>query len=407
MRGDPDYRVRRHKAALGGKVAGKPLRIGLLWHSANSGNLGVGALTLAHLQLVREVAQGMGFTPRFTIVGMRDSGPSYVHDPDVDVYSLDTRRLFSPGGYARLLKDLDCVLDIGAGDSFAEIYGWKRFTFMWLSKMLTVRRGVPLLLAPQTIGPFTRQPYVRLARMAMDRARVVVARDKPSLDAIRALAPNTRAMLATDVAFALPFRPASPDQGRRKIGINVSGLLFADSEAGRDQFRLGFDYARLTRALLTALSRRDDLEIHLVTHTTEKENPADDDGRACDRMAIEFPNAVRVRDFTDPSDAKSYLSGLDMLVAARMHACIGAASAGVPVVPIAYSRKFAGVFGSLGYEWLVPAAGMDTDQALAFILDCIDRRSELKQDLDQAMARVSELLDLYRGELRKLFETVA
>ena len=35
---------------------------------------------------------------------------------------------------------------------------------------------------------------------------------------------------------------------------------------------------------------------------------------------------------------------------ARMHACIAAFSSGVPVVPMAYSRKFEGLFGSLGYD---------------------------------------------------------
>ena len=381
----------------------------MLWHSANSGNLGVAALTVAHLQLVREVALELGFEPRFTIIGMRESGPRYIEDPDVTSYIMDARSLLSPGGYARFVKGLDCVLDIGAGDSFADIYGKKRFMFIWLSKMLAVWRGIPLLLAPQTIGPFSREPYIRLARAAMERAHAVVARDQPSLEVIRKLAPKTKAVLATDVAFALPFRQAerAHGNGRIKIGVNVSGLLFADAEAGRNRFNLGFDYADLTRRLLAALSARDDVEIHLIVHTTHKRNTADDDGRACDQMAREFPSAARVPDFATPSEAKSYLSGLDLLVAARMHACIGAASAGVPVVPIAYSRKFAGLFGSLGYQSLVPAQGMDSEQALTFILDCVERRPALKKELDAAMAKVSELLDRYRQELRNLFAAVA
>jgi polysaccharide pyruvyl transferase WcaK-like protein len=100
------------------------------------------------------------------------------------------------------------------------------------------------------------------------------------------------------------------------------------------------------------------------------------------------------------------MSGLDFVVAGRMHACIGALSAGVPMVPIAYSRKFAGLFGSLGYSWLVPVTGMNADQAAAYVLDCISRREELADDAAKSMARVSSLLDAYRAELRSLFEAV-
>jgi polysaccharide pyruvyl transferase WcaK-like protein len=112
-----------------------------------------------------------------------------------------------------------------------------------------------------------------------------------------------------------------------------------------------------------------------------------------------FPTTIRVANFNGPSEAKSYISGLDFLVAGRMHACIAAFSAGVPVVPVAYSRKFSGLFGMLDYRWMVPVTGLDTDDALAYLNSCLDRRSDLASDVATGMTKVRALLDVYRLEL--------
>lgn len=387
-------------------MAAAPIRIGLLWHSPNSGNLGVAALTLANMAIARQVAVEKGLAPRFVIIGMRDHGPFYVRPDDADFLITDSRFMATPGGYWSAMRGIDCILDIGAGDSFAEIYGPKRFAFLWLSKMMAVWRKVPLLLCPQTIGPFEREPYRMLAARAMEQSAAVIARDKPSLAAIAQIAPKARRLLATDVAFALPYEDRKPqrDASKVRVGVNVSGLLFHDAESGRNRFKLGFHYADLTRELLRGLSAREDVEIHLITHTTESDNITDDDGRACDAMQREFPNAIRAPNFDHPSRAKSYISGLNLLVAGRMHACIGAFSAGIPVVPVAYSRKFSGLFGSLGYRWIVPAQGMGTDEACRFVLDCVDKRQTLQDDLGRSMEAVSSLLDVYRAELANLYQ---
>lgn len=156
---------------------------------------------------------------------------------DVEIFRIDTRAMLSPSGFWRTLSRLDCVLDIGAGDSFADIYGPKRFAFLWLSKMLTILRGVPLVLSPQTIGPFTKPLYRALGAMAMRRSTATFARDEQSLAVARAMAPRARAELAVDVAFVLPFEDRSAERGGAKIrvGVNASGLLFHQAETGANR----------------------------------------------------------------------------------------------------------------------------------------------------------------------------
>lgn len=386
----------------------RSIKIGLLWHSASSGNLGVGALTIGNMAIIRQVAREMDLEPRFVIMGMRDSREVYIKKQDAEIFVISTRSMVSPTGFWSAVGKLDCVLDIGAGDSFADIYAPWRFGFIWATKMMTLMRGTPLLLSPQTIGPFTKAPFVQMARVAMNGARAVVVRDKLSLAAVERIAPKARTVLAVDVAFALPFEDQSHKRGgpKIKVGVNVSGLLFTEAETGTNKFGLEADYADLTRRFVSDLVKRPDVEVHLLTHTAHA-GPLDDDGQSVDKIAAEFPTAIRVPDFPGPSEVKSYISGLDFVVAGRMHACVAAFSAGTPVIPIAYSRKFAGLFGLLDYDWILPETGMDTDQALAFLHEGLERRAELAADVQAGLAKVEAYTEVYRAELRSLFRTVS
>ncbi|WP_448502655.1 polysaccharide pyruvyl transferase family protein, partial [Sphingomonas sp.] len=161
-------------------AATRPISIGLLWHSSNSGNLGVGALTVANQRIAADVARAMGLEPRFVIMQMRDADTPAMALPDSRVLHIDRKSLLSRDGFWREAGEVDCILDIGAGDSFADIYGPRRFFFLWTTKMMAIARRTPLLLSPQTIGPFTRPAYRAAAAAAMKRCDAVVARDAMS-----------------------------------------------------------------------------------------------------------------------------------------------------------------------------------------------------------------------------------
>ncbi|MCE7798531.1 polysaccharide pyruvyl transferase family protein [Sphingobium sufflavum] len=383
-----------------------PIEIGLLWHSVSSGNLGVGALTLADMEIARRTAQEMGLEPRFTVLSMRDGETPPIVGPDVRVFAIDTRSLLGRTGYRAVIDGLDCILDIGAGDSFADIYGPKRFAFLWLTKFMALRRRIPLVLAPQTVGPFTKPLYRALGRYVMERSAAVVARDDKSFAVAQAMAPRARLAQAVDVAFVLPYesRKQAPDGRPFRIGINASGLLCHQAEQGTNRFGLSYDYLAFTRQLITTLLQRPGTEVHLISHATSRRLVEDDDAGYADRLAAEFPAAIKVEPFADPSEAKSYISGMDLLVAGRMHACIGAYSSRTPVIPVSYSRKFEGLFGMLDYRWVLPVSGCSTEQAVAFVTDALDRDlAAMTASIGEGLGRIETLLDGYRTILRETF----
>ncbi len=384
----------------------KPLTIGLLWHSPNSGNLGVGALTVANMALVREAA---GDTPvRFVLLSFVDPGRRFYAEVEgVEVVSINGKAMLPGGAFWRGVRQCDAVLDIGAGDSFADIYGRRRFAYLWASKLIVRLCRVPLIFSPQTIGPFTGATYKWLAGRALGWARIVFARDRLSLEAARKLNPRARVEQVTDVAFALPYRAAPRNPaGPIKVGVNVSGLLFNGGYGGSNQYGLQIDYAAYTRSLIARLAARSDVEIKLICHVNSEAMAADDDGRVADLLKREFPIVRRLPDFEGPSAAKNAIAELDFLIAGRMHACIASFSSGVPFLPVAYSRKFEGVFGLLGYEAIVPVRGLSTEQAVDHTLAAFENRTTLADQIEAGRVMADALLNVYRETMATHLEAM-
>lgn len=383
-----------------------PLRVGLLWHSFRSDNLGVGALALSNLAIVDAAARRAGRVVQFEAIGFGgrlDYRPNRV---DVSETLLRSSRALLPFGELwRAIARNDVILDIGYGDSWADLYGAKRFIWQWLSKEAALLTGKPLLLSPQTIGPFAARVSRWLARRTMRRAEHVFARDRESVAFLEAIDAAHNADETVDVAFRLPFsRPErSAPTDRIQFGFNVSGLLHAGGYTQSGQFGSRETYRAMVAGVIEGLLARGDVDVTLVPHVVPNDGSVEDDVAVSQQLAQRYP-AVRVSPvFASPMEAKSFISGLDMLAGSRMHATIAAASSGVPVVPLAYSRKFRGVFNSIGYPLVGDCTTSPADALIALTLGAVDRRRELAEAAREGSARAVARLGAYENFLVNLF----
>lgn len=359
--------------------------VGLLWHSISSDNLGVGALTESQLHICREAAAAAGVQARFVIFGTGGAQRYGSDSGDVRIGSRISikQMLLGRSAYLKELDDCDVVLDIGEGDSFTDIYGVRRFVFMIVSKLAVLAKRKPLILSPQTIGPFDRWYARKLAAAVMRHCAKVFARDQLSAAYLRELNVTANTGEAIDVAFKLPFKKIDRPSGKVLIGLNVSGLIFSGGYSGTNQFGLSLDYAGLVRELLSQWTANGENEVWLIPHVVPDHLPRDDDRVAIRQLAAEFPAVRCAPEFGSPSEAKSFIAAMDFVTGARMHACIAAFSSGVPVVPLAYSRKFNGLFSSLGYGWVVDGKKMNNAEALAMTLDALSRRAQLAAEIER------------------------
>lgn len=378
----------------------------LIFHSARNDNLGVGALTESEIEILRMIARKLDRELRITLVDGRGPRPVYVHGPDVEVQ--DIRVLRHPMQFLRVVRNADLVIDIGAGDSFTDIYGRRRLIRLFLMKYLTHLARRPLVLAPQTVGPFQSWISRFLAGQSIRRCAVIATRDEMSTECARELGVREEIIEASDVALRLPYTPVVervPD-APIKVGINVSGLLMIGGYTGQNMFGLQIDYRQLIHDLVARFhDHPDGCELHFVPHVISWERTGghvEDDLQACQELAEAYPGAKVAPAFAAPSEAKSYISGLDFFTGARMHSCIAAFSSGVPVVPMAYSRKFAGLFGSLGYDYTVDCTLEASDVILERIMQTYENRVAVAEEMNAAFARGLEKLSRYETALEEL-----
>lgn len=376
----------------------RTVTLALLWHSMNSDNLGVGALTLSNAEILRAAAAKAGVKAHFLAMSWQDPRPDYGQWDDIENLHFRTRHIPGPSGpLADGLRRADMVVDIGGGDSFTDIYGAKRFLTIWATKLHALRKRKPLILSPQTVGPFETRYARALARWSLTRSRLVVSRDAPTTAFLKDMGVTERVLEATDVAMRLPYDPPAPrpERGPIKVGINVSGLLFNGGYTQSNQFGLKADYPELIRRIIRFFQAQDNVEVHLVGHVQSNEIAVEDDHRVNVQLAEEFPGTVVSPFFGSPIDAKTYIAGLDFFMGARMHATIAAFSSRVPVIPMAYSRKFRGVFGTLGYDRSVDCKADSADDIMSAIEDGFANRAALTAEIDAALTRVDQRLDRY------------
>lgn len=387
------------------KKPSPPLTIGLLWHSATSDNLGVGALTVAQIAIVEDLAAKAGVPVQFMMLGWKDPRPSYVTAENVEEANFRTRDLYNPRGFAASVKRCDLVLDIGAGDSFSDIYGAKRFIKYMSAKTIVLARGIPLILSPQTIGPFKAGWAMRIAFATMRRSKAIFARDEKSVEILQDQGFKGAVDLASDVALRLPYDPPKPRKkgGPIRVGINVSGLLMNGGYTGSNMFSLSADYPAMMRRIVEKFTAMDDVELHLVAHVISNNIPVEDDYRASVDLAKSTGGkAIIAPKFQSPSEAKAYIAGMDFFMGARMHACIAAFSSGVPVIPMAYSRKFAGLFGALGYPYTVDCTSESAEAIETKIIDGFNARDQLQAEAAIAFQKGLNRLSNYEIQLSRI-----
>lgn len=303
----------------------------------------------------------------------------------------------------RAIHEADVVAALSGGDSFSDVYGLGRFLYVLLPQVLVLWAGKPLLLLPQTYGPYRTRLTGWLAAYVLRRAERVYSRDPNGVDAVKALAGDTadRVRFAHDLGFALAPRPPSAerlkwlDSLKRPgplVGLNVSGLLYAGGYTRRNMFGLAVDYPKLVLEVLCRLLAEESCRVVLVPHVFGESLEADPP--ACARVWEQVPAGLRNRVHLaegrwTAGEIKHLIGQCDFFVGSRMHACIAALSQAVPAAGLAYSPKFAGVFESVGTGNLV--FNLDTasrEQVVRGVADAFRMRKEYAERLRTVLPEI-------------------
>ena len=353
------------------------MKIGIMGFDFNNPNKGCEALSYSFINLLLELFRCEMEIHVFSYADLGEFPRKYLSIRFV----WHRLKMKNPVYWLKLKKSFDqcdCVFDITYGDGFSDIYGkvWNANTDM--AKQIANMSETPFVLLPQTYGPYENWALKKWAVHLVKNATYAFSRDEQSADEMKALG-CSNVVTVTDLAFALPFNkdlyPIKND--KLKIGINVSSLLWD----GGHNIKLRIDYKDFCRKFLSNLSSKENVEIHLIPHVIDldNENSLENDSRVCKLLHDEFSHTVLAPDFENPIEAKSYISNMDVFIGSRMHATIGAVSAGVATIPLAYSKKFKSLFEVLDYPYVIEARELTTNEALETAFKWIDSRIELQQ----------------------------
>ena len=385
------------------------MKIGILGISLSSNNYGVTALGYTQLSMLEEILNN-----------------SYIKDVEFFIFSPDSQEIIDENvklirvihktkvkknmniksglsGIIRMAKNIDeCdfVIDLTYGDSFSDIYGKKIFYLYSIPKMIANKKK-KLILGPQTIGPFKNKLIEKIAKTILIKAEIICVRDEKSLDYTRQLTNRNDIVLSSDLAMKLPFEKQTISNGKFNVGINISELLYYnDNNKNEKDFQIVVDYKKFIDSIINRFYS-EKYQIHIVTHVFSKDDNQGEYGLA-KKIHHDYPKTILAPKFKNPIDAKSYLSGLDLFFGSRMHATIGAFSAGIPVIPMSYSRKFEGLYESLNYNYGINLRDTTIENGLEHIDYCLDNYLKMKEDLNRSLEKALQRNDDYKRILESM-----
>lgn len=312
---------------------------------------------------------------------------------------------------ASIIANSKAILDVSGGDSFTDLYGEKRFGAMVLCKRLALDNNIPLILLPQTLGPFREAEKKAEAVEIMRGAAAIFVRDQKSYDFLKAeLGADfdpARHQLGVDMAVLLPMTsPETPlpaqieawmaeDRGFPVAGLNVSGLLCQDGPGAQKTFGLAADHNhQINAAARAVLADEPNMRLLLVPHVIRPPTDPESDWAACrslaDHLDDEFGDRVAVlpQDY-NATELKWIISRLDWFAGARMHATIGGFSSGVPTLGLGYSDKAAGVFAQCGIgAHVAEMRELDAKGVGEAVAASVRNRAEMKSELEAGLADI-------------------
>jgi colanic acid/amylovoran biosynthesis protein len=321
----------------------------------------------------------------------------------------------------KIIANANAVLDLSQGDSFTDMYGPKRFSQISFTKLIALQQKRPLILLPQTYGPFNTQRCRSIAKYIVQNSAAAWARDERSFNSMRELLGDCynadRHHSGVDVAFSLPLAKPQKrlsdkvsswlksDRKQPTIGLNISGLIFNDPNSAVSRYKFCVDYREVIIKFLRLLLQKTDVNILLVPHvlapTGNYESDPDANNNVAKELAAIADNRLEIipPDF-DQSETKWIISHCDWFCGMRMHSTIAGLSTGVPTTAIAYSLKTQGVFETCGQgDHVVDPRYLSTEDVVAGLFRSFQQYKKTKEDLGLRLPAVKKRADLQMDQI--------
>lgn len=250
--------------------------------------------------------------------------------------------------FGKYVRNIDLVATINGGDGFSDIYNDSTFYHRLTDTEIAMRENIPVIVLPQTLGPFEKQYNFNIAKSILQYASAVYVRDDKFNNELEAM--NVKYKLTKDLSAYMQPEPFDISIVPDSIGINVSGLAYSNGfRTLSGQFTA---YPELIDRLICHF-RDNGHTVYLIPHSYNYScpEPNNDDLVACKEAYKRLKNKENIvlvdYDLLAPQ-IKYVISKMKFFIGTRMHANFAAIYTGVPLFGLAYSYKFEGAFNANG-----------------------------------------------------------
>jgi len=424
-------------------------KVVLMGAALDTGNRGVSALSSSVIKLVRQIRPDAEIS---FFIGNKSSAPQILNAPDGKInIRIINHRLSPKAGFKthlfsiffvaclqkiipltpikkflirsipalKQLSEADFIGDIHGGDSFSDIYGLGRFITGVMPNIIILLLGKPLVLLPQTYGPYKSFLSQKIAKHIFTKSAAIISRDKEGVEVVKNIVgkenKDIKVHSCCDVAFVLDAAlpedvaiqpPLIRKESHSLVGLNVNGLLYNGGYTRDNMFGLNYDYKVFAMELVLRLLKNTDNHILLVPHTFGPPGNINSDPDACRGILANLDSAYKDRVHMvmkeyDQYAIKGIIGLCDFFIGSRMHACIAALSQGIPTVGVAYSRKFAGVFDSIGAaDMVADARKLTAEDIINKITTDLENGADLKNRLSNTEQAKKQLIDTFQKILK-------
>ncbi len=251
--------------------------------------------------------------------------------------------------FGRTIKQVEIEAADYGGDGFSDIYGTQSFLGRMHQTFMLQKAHVPLIMLPQTIGPFTLKSNFDIAVKIMRYAKKIYVRDGKFCSELEQL--GLQYTLTKDLSAYMQPEPWKIKINPKPVGLNVSGLAYFNIFNGLEgQFDA---YPELVDRIINHF-RSKGCTVYLIPHSYNYLKPDNQDDMLACREAFKRlevnSNVILVdKDLTAPQ-VKYLISKMSFFIGGRMHANFAAIYSNVPVFGTAYSYKFQGAFEANGLD---------------------------------------------------------
>lgn len=264
--------------------------------------------------------------------------------------------------------------------------------YMLFHILLALKLGRPVIVMPNSFGPFEGLFVADMTRSVLSKCDAVVARESISARELGTLL-GRDVPVFPDLAFFLEQSESSrmrdyllsngvPLGSVPCVGITVRPYRFPKSQAPLEEYR---SYVNAIAGFIKWLS---DEGYHavLVAHTMGPGAHEDDRVAINDIVAASQTMSYSIIEDQHLTcrDLKTLYGQLDFLVGTRFHSIIFAMSLGVPSLAVAYGgNKGQGIMGDLGLaDYVIPIEGLTLSHLKAKFCDLVANEAKIKGQME-------------------------